>query len=47
MVGMGSAIRKSVLMEKNRSHLGTGDIDNDGSDELLDAGEGMVRALKW
>ena len=47
LVGMGSAIRKSVLMEKNRSHLGTGDIDNDGSDELLVAGEGMVRALKW
>jgi len=46
-VGMESAIRKSVLLEKNRTHVGTGDIDEDGSPELLVAGEGMIRALKW
>ena len=47
LVGMESAIRKSMLLEKNRTHVGTGDIDEDGSPELLVAGEGMIRALKW
>ncbi len=47
LVGVDSAIRKSILFEKNRSHVGSGDIDADDSPELLVAGDGMVRALKW
>ena len=47
LVGIDSAIRKSVLLEKNRSHVGSGDVDGDQSPELLVAGEGMLRALKW
>ena len=47
VVGVDSALRKSILMEKTRSRVGTGDVDGDGLPELLIAGEGMVRALKW
>ena len=47
LVGMDSAIRKSVLFGKNRSHIGSGEVNGDQSPELLIAGEGMVRALKW
>ncbi len=47
LVGTESAIRKSMLLEKNRSRVGSGDVDGDGSPELLIAGKGMIRALKW
>jgi hypothetical protein len=47
VVGEDSVFRKSFLMEKNPSQVGWGDIDEDGSPELLVAGEGMIRALKW
>ena len=47
LVGIDSALRKSILLEKTRSRIGTGDVDGDSSPELLIAGEGMVRALKW
>ena len=47
VVGEDSVFRKSFLMEKNPSQVGLGDINEDGSPELLVAGEGMIRALKW
>ena len=47
LVGEDSVFRKSFLMEKNPSQVGWGDINDDGSPELLVAGEGMIRALKW
>lgn len=47
LAGIDSAIRKSILLEKTRSQIGMGDVDGDISPELLIAGEGMVRALKW
>ncbi len=47
VVGGDSVFRKSFLMEKNPSQVGLGDINEDGSPELLVAGEGMIRALKW
>ena len=47
VVGEDSVFRKSFLMEKNPSQVGWGDINKDGSLELLVAGTGMIRALKW
>ncbi len=42
-----SSIRKSVLSELVPSRLGTADLTGDGKPELLIAGKGQIRALRW
>ena len=42
-----SSIRKSLLTELSPDRLGTSDLTGDGKPELLVAGKGQVRALKW
>lgn len=42
-----SSIRKSLLTELSPNRLGTDDLTGDGKPELLVAGKGQVRVLKW